>query len=343
MISNDEYQKITKDISGSRIKNRFSYEMTYGIKLLYQLYEDDIEDFYVIFDYACDIEEGINNSIIFYQLKTTSSPFTLKKLLVKDNKTNKKSILQTLIDLNRSLAVEKLFIVSNMGLSGSDTKDKKLSNVECFSFGELNDDDKMLINQNIVWPKNKCDIDKIFFCISETCLKKVSQSLLSYSTAFLDKIYNGKPSKPIYLNNCILSMVKEKADYEYDTLTLQDTIKYKGITKKDLSSLLETYEKDLINSSFADRNKVKKSCEDLNLPIGEINKILLEYQTIFGCGYVKEQYIEQIKKIKLAFQIDYASLQYKKAIKEIAKSFKFDMFLSIEAKYVLTIFAYNQL
>ena len=153
MISNDEYQKITKDIAGARSKSRFTYEIAYGIKLIYEEYQKE-KDFFVIFDYSCDIEKGNEDKIDFYQLKTkTTSNFTIDALLKIPPK-GTKSILQTLIDLKRTNSVERLYIVSNVPLSG-EKYIRPITNFECISFGLLSDETKKKINENIVWPLGK--------------------------------------------------------------------------------------------------------------------------------------------------------------------------------------------
>ena len=38
VISNENYPRITKDITGAHTNNRFTYEMCYGIKLAYDYY-----------------------------------------------------------------------------------------------------------------------------------------------------------------------------------------------------------------------------------------------------------------------------------------------------------------
>ena len=112
MIDNVEYQRITKDIAGARTKSRFTYEMFYGIKIIYELYCEDFNDFFVIFDYACDIEVGKGEEINFYQLKTIDrNNYTLPRLL--KNSPTKQSIFQTLINLSTSDSIGSLNIVSN--------------------------------------------------------------------------------------------------------------------------------------------------------------------------------------------------------------------------------------
>ncbi len=50
----DVYTKIPYDLSGSISKNRFRQELCWGISKMFDLF--DKEDFCVVFDYKCDIE-----------------------------------------------------------------------------------------------------------------------------------------------------------------------------------------------------------------------------------------------------------------------------------------------
>ena len=50
MIGDGEYQLITKDIAGARTKNRFVYEVDYGISKIYDCYLSKLDDFFIIFD-----------------------------------------------------------------------------------------------------------------------------------------------------------------------------------------------------------------------------------------------------------------------------------------------------
>ena len=286
MISNEEYQLITKDISGARTKNRFFYEMLYGVKLIYDLYLEDDENFFVVFDYACDIETSKNDTINFYQLKTKDGHYTLPALL--RAKENEKSILQTLINLNLSDSVAKLVIVSNNTLHGFDDGENTFSNVETFCFDEISDDCKTAINESVSWPNNKIEFNKLFFVMSDLCLKLPSNSLKSYTNSFLNRIY---PESPLLINRfeqALVDMVKEKATYELDTLTLDETVLHKGITRDDMKELLNGYSRQVINSSLVSLVAFSSKVDSLGFTVGDSISIKQAFSSIFGCGYVKD-------------------------------------------------------
>ena len=70
----DMYENLPFDLSGARTKNRFDFEILYGIELLIDNYHI-LNDYTVVFDYVCDIELHCNDNDIlkFYQLKTNNT------------------------------------------------------------------------------------------------------------------------------------------------------------------------------------------------------------------------------------------------------------------------------
>ena len=341
MISEKDYQSITKDIAGARTKNRFTYEMFYGIKKIYDLYLKNDDDFFVIFDYACDIEIGEENHIDFCQLKTTSENYTLGKLLYKTKK--KDSILQTLVNLKNNSAVSSLFIVSNMGLKGVDTQKCTFSNMELFCFSDLDETSKQEINKKIKWPSGKSELDSIYFCVSELCLKKLTPSLLGYTTEFLDKIYHGSPNLAQSFQTCVITRVREKADYEFDTITLADVIKNKGITRDEIDSILKDYLDEVLNSSLIPINAIKARCESLGLSVGKIIDVKNEYIKLFGCGYIENYLAKILSDIKNLYSSSgYNHLSINNAIMKAVREYSFETNICHAAKVLLAIYAYEQ-
>lgn len=66
------YNSLPYDLSGSRTKDRFKYEVLFGIEQLIDNY-DQKEDFCVVFDYVCDIEVHWTDKLQFYQVKTSNT------------------------------------------------------------------------------------------------------------------------------------------------------------------------------------------------------------------------------------------------------------------------------
>ena len=80
MKLSEAYRTIPYDLSGSVSKNRFRQEILWGISKMFDLF--DKPEFCVIFDYKCDIEIHLSDSIEFYQIKSqkTQKPYSFAEL-----------------------------------------------------------------------------------------------------------------------------------------------------------------------------------------------------------------------------------------------------------------------
>lgn len=340
MISNDEYQKITKDIAGARSKSRFTYEIAYGIKLIYEEYQKE-KDFFVIFDYSCDIEKGNEDKIDFYQLKTkTTSKFTIDALLKIPSK-GTKSILQTLIDLKRTNSVERLYIVSNVPLSG-EKYIRPITNFECISFGLLSDETKKKINENIVWPLGKEDFDNLYFVVSDIMVKEADNSLIGITDKFLNRIYPASFTNASGFKKSIMNYAREKADYEKETSTLEETIEKKGITRKDVDFLLDEYRRGIIQSAIPPFDIVAKWIDRLNLTTKLVIKIKCNYNAKFNKAYLTEDEKILIKEIRHLYINDYGDLTPENAFNMVISNFpNNDLVIELEDKYLYAIIAFE--
>ena len=340
MISNEEYQKITKDIAGSRTKSRFTYEIAHGVNMIYEEYQKD-GDFFIIFDYSCDIEKGREDKISFYQLKTkTTGNYTIDALLkIPPQKT--KSILQTLIDLKRTSSVDKLYIVSNSPLSGENYI-KPISNFECVSFGLLSDDTKKKINDNIVWPLGKADFDNLYFCVSDIMVKAADNSLIGLTHKFLNNIYPASFTNPSNFKKSIMNFAREKADFEMDTSTLEETIAKKGITRKDVDKLLDEYRKAIVQSVIPPFEIVSKWIDRLKLKTNIAIKVKTNYTVKFNKAFLTEEEKKLIKEIYLLYENVYGELSPEDAVQMVVSNFPSNDFVfELEDKYLFAIMSFE--
>ena len=88
----DSYLKLPYDLSGSMSKNRFRNEMLWGLEKMFELYKTN-QDFFMVFDYVCDIEAHLDGKIEFFQIKTNNAakPYSITKIAKPDK--SGKSIL----------------------------------------------------------------------------------------------------------------------------------------------------------------------------------------------------------------------------------------------------------
>lgn len=340
LISEKDYQQITKDIAGSRTKNRFIYEMSYGISKLYELYFSK-SDYFVIFDYACDIEIGHDNKIDFYQLKTTVNNYSIPSLL-KTTKKSPKSILQTLVDLKCNNSVDKLFIVSNVYCTGNNIKGVSLKSIDEFCFKDLESDSITLIENDIIWPNGKSEIDSLYYLVSELCVKNPQLTLLGCTTKFLDKLYPGQPNKAQLFMDAITAKVREKASYEDETITLSKTIEKKGLTHDDITRLLKEYNENIVHSKIVGYEMIVHKIDLFGYSLGLSRNIKRDYFDYFSKGYIPDNIAEIINAIKDTYNKDeYYDLDEKSAVEKLVNEFEFEKFMSLfdSSKYLFAIYA----
>ncbi len=341
MIDDKEYQKITKDIAGARTKSRFTYEMFYGIKIIYDLYCNNNDDFFVIFDYACDIEVGTNNLIDFYQVKTKNSGYSFNDLIKRPKEG--KPILQTLVNLDASDSVSSLNIVSNSPIKGIKSDTIEFSNLEHFCFGIIPQEYKDQIESNITWPSGTPKISKINYIVSDLCLNTPSKTLPYYTNRFLTGVYGGAPTLINRFEEVIIKMVREKADYNYDTITLNETIKNKGITRQDIEEVLAVYHKEVTDRSMPDVKTFSSKIEEMGFARNKRIELKNEFSRLFGCGYVKESVQEVIDSIKDILSLDeYDCLSDSEAFNKLLCDPRIDFSnLSLDENYKIVVIVYT--
>lgn len=335
MILQGEYAKITKDISGARSKNRFRNEIFWGIKKIYDLYESNTDDFFVILDYACDIEVGNNNSFSFFQLKTKDdgSNFTLANLIKKDK--TKQSILSKLYSLNKSDCIDGLYIVSNAKFSCSNTV---LSNSEVFCFSDLDDKEQLNITDHIQETLGiDVDLKKIFYAKSEFCITNPHTLLLGKTVEFLSNILKIKIMDPKYFYNYIKNVVEIQACCELETKTLDDTIDKKGIRRKEIDKIIDIYKNSIDLSSEKIIKKIEKFSDliSYNDYIG-IKKSFKNFKEIGFESYYLKEIINKIKE-EYKNNSELVGLKYVDVVFKLANMNFFDSIMSFSDKLCLII------
>lgn len=229
------YSILPKDLSGSRTKNRFRQEILWVISKIYDLYLENPDDFFVIFDYVCDIEVGFNDTLHFYQVKTkdTSSPFSISDLI---RKKNGRSYLSLLFSLKVNDQIKSINVVSNTKLS---IKNTILQNSEIIPFENLEDHEKRKIEDHLKAESILVtDLKDSFFIRSDFCINNPDTLLIGKTVEFLENAKGIKLSEPKLIYNYIKGLVDRKASYELNTIDLNDTIDKKGIKRSEIDNIL---------------------------------------------------------------------------------------------------------
>lgn len=249
----DEYDKIPVDTSGSSSKNRFRLEMLWGASKMFDLFERD--DFCVVFDYKCDIEVHLSNSLEFYQVKThkVQSPYTFAKLSKQDK--TEKSIIGRLYLLKNALspsAPVKIAIVSNAFLK---IGNKVYSEYEVLDFTSLDAKTQQSIRKSL---KNelgsRIDLNNIGFIYTSMNLLNPENDLRGKIVGSFEQIMGCEPEKPNALYRLIKDTVEAKACYEMKSNSYDELVQNKGITKQELHSMLRQHS-SLTDNSISEAEK----------------------------------------------------------------------------------------
>ncbi|MBQ6851159.1 MAG: DUF4297 domain-containing protein [Oscillospiraceae bacterium] len=237
MSVSDNYSKLPFDLAGASSKNRFRLEMLWGASKMFDLFDED--DFCVVFDYKCDIEVHLNDSLEFYQIKThkVQSPYTFATLS-KQDKTGK-SIIGKLFLLKNTLdptAKFKVAIVSNAYLK---IEKKVYSDVEYLDFSCLNVKTQQAVRKalnNELGPD--IDLNNIGFIYTSMNLLDPDNDLRGKIVGSFEKIMGCEPDKPNALYRLVKDSVEIKACYEMVSNSYEELVKNKGITKQELYDML---------------------------------------------------------------------------------------------------------
>ena len=253
MSVTEDYSKLPFDLSGSSSKNRFRLEMLWGASKMFDLFDED--DFCVVFDYKCDIEVHLNNSLEFYQVKThkIQSPYTFTTLS-KQDKTGK-SIIGKLFLLKNALdpnAAFKVAIVSNAFLKIGKTL---YSKSEILDFGSLDSKTQQTVRKALSNELGSTiDLNNVGFIYTSMNLLDPDNDLRGKIVGSFEKIMGCEPEKPNALYRLIKDSVETKACYEMASSDYDELIRHKGITKKELYDMLSKHA-SLTDNSIATAEK----------------------------------------------------------------------------------------
>lgn len=237
MSITDEYDKIPFELSGASSKNRFRLEMLWGASKMFDLFDKD--DFCIVFDYKCDIEVHLYDSLEFYQVKThkIQSPYTLSTLS-KQDKTNK-SIIGKLYLLKNAMdptTTVKVAIVSNAYLK---IGNKVYSESETLDFGSLDTKVQQAIRKALNNELGSAiDLNNVGFIYTSMNLLDPDDDLRGKIVGNFEKIMGCEPEKPNALYRLLKDTVEAKACYEMKSNNYDELIQNKGITKQELYNML---------------------------------------------------------------------------------------------------------
>lgn len=340
MSLNTTYSLLPKDLSGSRAKNRFRQELLWGISKIYDLYLENQDDFFVIFDYVCDIEVGINDTFHFYQVKTkdTSRPFSISDLI---RKKGRHSFLSLLFTLKVNDKIKSINVVSNAKLS---VKDNVLQNLEIIPFKDLDHREKGKIIQHLEKESIVItDLKDSYFIRSDFCINNPDTLLIGKTVEFLENAKGIKLSEPKLIYDYMKGLVDRKASYELNTIDLYDTIDKKGIKRSEIDNILN-------NLLGADRlrEKTLSKIEALNIDYayGEVLLLKSALPKIFKYGITSKSVETLIEQIILCINDNKSIIQdlnLPEIIEYVYKSINWGVFIDKSERKCLILLALTKM
>jgi len=280
MNLSEVYRTIPYDLSGSISKNRFRQEILWGVSKMFDLL--DKPQFCVIFDYKCDIEIHLSDSIEFYQIKSQKAqkPYTFKQLSKVDGTRSVIGKLFVLKDASCGETRIKCTLVSNRFLK---INKKELADAEVVDFDSLDDKLKSVVQNALKVELNRADIDlkDLFYIYTSMDLIAPENSVKGHIDSCFEKIKGCEPVKPNALHRLIFDTVQKKACYEFASDDFDELVRKKGVTKDELDSILEQYKEKTDNSL----EQVQAYIEGTYQKVSERKKLKTALAKVFEAEY----------------------------------------------------------
>ena len=242
MEMKDIYNNLPYDLAGSRTKNRFDFEVLFGIEQLIDNY-NKIDDFYVVFDYVCDIELHYDkNKLKFYQVKTSETGKSNNvSYLTKKKSENSESIISRMYKISGKTEEEKnnisVLLVSNTPLI---CKNYATKPNEIILLDEIEDTIKTkiikhLITENIT---DNVNLKNIYYLYRNVGVQDFENSILGKLSKFYEEEKKCSINKPTVLLNSIKSIAEIKSKYE-KKCSFEELYEKKAISKKEFGEMID--------------------------------------------------------------------------------------------------------
>jgi len=288
----DTYSRIPHDLSGSMSKNRFRQELFWGISKMFDLL--DRENFCIVFDYKCDIEIHLSNSIEFYQIKThkVQSPYKFTALKKIDGKQSIIAKLYLLKDASSPDVPIKCALVSNAFFQIGKTPK---ADVETFCFTDLDDTSQKTIMKALQneLKRSNVDLNNLHYIYTSMNLLYPQNDLKGKIIGSFEKIKGCEPIKPNALYRLIVDTVEERACYELSAFNYDELVKRKGITKSELDNMLDRHMEKADDSV----EQVRVLIDQRQLTIREKGKLKAALAKIVELEYSAKELQQSEKKI----------------------------------------------
>lgn len=251
----DIYSKLSYDLAGARTKNRFDFEILYGIEQLIDNY-NKIDNYYVVFDYVCDIELHYDNKLKFYQVKTSDTGKSNRvSFLTSKKNDSSQSIIGKIYSISGKTTEEKesisVLLVSNVPLVNKQYTTKPN---ELILLDEIDIEIKKRIIEHLRNETNQemINLKNIYYLYRNIGVQDFENSILGKLSRFYEEENKCSINKPTVLLDAIKALAINRAKYEKEC-SFEELYKNKAISKNQFA--------DMVNYHHSQHNDFHKKCE----------------------------------------------------------------------------------
>lgn len=327
-MKNNQRKKVNQELAGADSKQRNYFEIQWGILKILDTYKEfldkKIKDFFVVFDYKCDIEVHKNNNnkneIYYYQVKTKDKEnYTINKLFkIETGKQN--SIIGKLykLKIKDKELVKLLAIVSNRYLKHNKKIHNESTQINLENwFDDLYEKQEYIEKINNELKIDYFKISDIEYIYTELPLNKPESTIIGELVIFFDEIKEEKLINPSSLYNTINSSAQKKARITKKINPDSSLKKEKSISKDEFESIIKIH----LNNSEKSIQKIINFAIDKDSTIQELNEIKNELAIMKSNDFLLSTKIEEtVDNLKQEIEIKFGYLRINDITFEMIKT-----------------------
>lgn len=258
-MTRGDYMAYEADDAGSRSKNRFKFEVFWGLNKFLDVFRES-QEFTMVFDYVCDIELHYDDSYEFYQVKTsTAKLYSTSNLTMIGKKKN--SIIGTLYkirskEVKEGSKLSKIAIVSNLQLNDSAVTNQQNMELSLTQISDKNKD-KILSSLKSEFNDEEINLQDIFFITTDLPLLSYKETMIGKVNTFYNEIYGDDVLKPAALLNVLAEEVQLRADFEGQLDSYDDVLEKKGLSTNRFEVILDKYSERMFSTAQKCREEIK--------------------------------------------------------------------------------------
>lgn len=327
-MGNNQIKKVNQELAGAVSKQRNFFEIQWGILKILDTYKEfldkKIKDFFVVFDYKCDIEVHKNNNdqneIYYYQVKTKDKEdHTINKLFkLEIGKQN--SIIGTLykLKIEDKELVKLLAIVSNRYLKHNKKIHNESTQINLENwFDDLNEKQEYIEKINNELNIDYFKLSDIEYIYTELPLKKPESTVIGELVIFFDEILGEQIINESAIYNTINSSAIEKSKITMQTNNDQSLKEEKSISKDEFENIIKIH----LNNSKKSAQKIINFAKEQKFNIQQINEIKNELAIMKSNDFFLSSKIEEtVDNLKQEIEIKFGYLRINDITFEMIKT-----------------------